>query len=110
SCMLLFIVTTLPHPTPIYTLSLHDALPIFDPGLRGPGARAEPGLPAQARPGRGTGIDQQPRIPELPRGPVRCGASGDADALQLRSEEHTSELQSPDHVVCERLLVDKTPA
>src|SRR5258708_8256924 len=27
-------------------------------------------------------------------------------ALQLRSEEHTSELQSPDHLVC-RLLLEK---
>src|SRR5258708_22350195 len=32
----------------------------------------------------------------------------DADALgrQVRSEEHTSELQSPDHLVC-RLLLEK---
>src|SRR5258708_12607959 len=37
--------------------------------------------------------------------------SGDADqpefdAAELRSEEHTSELQSPDHLVC-RLLLEK---
>src|SRR5258708_28552041 len=32
-----------------------------------------------------------------------AGASGDAGA---RSEEHTSELQSPDHLVC-RLLLEK---
>src|SRR5258708_31889877 len=30
----------------------------------------------------------------------------DADLGQLRSEEHTSELQSPDHLVC-RLLLEK---
>src|SRR5207244_11819914 len=30
-----------------------------------------------------------------------------ANTLVLRSEEHTSELQSPDHLVC-RLLLDKT--
>src|SRR5258708_31976924 len=29
-----------------------------------------------------------------------------ADRLDLRSEEHTSELQSPDHLVC-RLLLEK---
>src|SRR5258708_12493127 len=37
---------------------------------------------------------------------VRAG-HGIAERLQnLRSEEHTSELQSPDHLVC-RLLLDK---
>src|SRR5207244_11030422 len=30
----------------------------------------------------------------------------DADRLDARSEEHTSELQSPDHLVC-RLLLEK---
>src|SRR5258708_11493684 len=30
----------------------------------------------------------------------------DADVFRLRSEEHTSELQSPDHLVC-RLLLEK---
>src|SRR5258708_15511025 len=37
--------------------------------------------------------------PELSIGEV-------AQELQLRSEEHTSELQSPDHLVC-RLLLEK---
>src|SRR5258708_33886146 len=58
--------------TEIYTLSLHDALPIslpWWPTTRGRRWRA------------GT----------------RC---------RLRSEEHTSELQSPDHLVC-RLLLEK---
>src|SRR5258708_14320446 len=36
----------------------------------------------------------------LPRSSQRC------DALAPRSEEHTSELQSPDHLVC-RLLLEK---
>src|SRR5258708_19015653 len=35
----------------------------------------------------------------------RCGA-GAGHASVLRSEEHTSELQSPDHLVC-RLLLEK---
>src|SRR5258708_13011175 len=34
-------------------------------------------------------------------GPRKCGCRG-----RLRSEEHTSELQSPDHLVC-RLLLEK---
>src|SRR5258708_15500000 len=37
---------------------------------------------------------------------VRDGAFIGANATVLRSEEHTSELQSPDHLVC-RLLLDK---
>src|SRR5258708_10450921 len=47
--------------------------------------------------------------------PAPVGHSGESDALlvaadravhALRSEEHTSELQSPDHLVC-RLLLEK---
>src|SRR5258708_26115844 len=34
---------------------------------------------------------------------VKCGS---AVFIKLRSEEHTSELQSPDHLVC-RLLLEK---
>src|SRR5947208_4322402 len=61
--------------TEIYTLSLHDALPIFL---------------------------------------IEIGGSTNANRLEVmahrlapvRSEEHTSELQSPDHLVC-RLLLEK---
>src|SRR5256885_10668847 len=65
--------------TEIYTLSLHDALPISGPAQHGGGA---------------------------------CGAAAAracqpvaGPALQ-RSEEHTSELQSPCNLVC-RLLLEK---
>src|SRR2546426_3515024 len=64
--------------TEIYTLSLHDALPIC---ARRP--------PAQRR-------CRGPRPPGTPRG--RRGRE--------RSEEHTSELQSPCNLVC-RLLLEK---
>src|SRR5258708_18226478 len=60
--------------TEIYTLSLHDALPIYPDR----GARASAG----------------------------CAASVRWPAAASRSEEHTSELQSPDHLVC-RLLLEK---
>src|SRR5437667_11482843 len=67
-----------PPPTEIYTLSLHDALPIFARHpLRGAGATAA-----------------------LPRIPVRQPESA------ARSEEHTSELQSHHDLVC-RLLLEK---
>src|SRR5258708_21822204 len=40
--------------------------------------------------------------------PVTCSFSGgrDTSVASARSEEHTSELQSPDHLVC-RLLLEK---
>src|SRR5258708_30935878 len=71
--------------TEIYTLSLHDALPISAPSCarradssRSPPSGHFPGSRQTARSNR--------RFP--------------------RSEEHTSELQSPDHLVC-RLLLEK---
>src|SRR5438034_9512536 len=75
--------------TEIYTLSLHDALPIFHP-------RRADGKPVGRRlavPGADR-IGQ--RLPEH-RQPV---------ARPLRSEEHTSELQSHSDLVC-RLLLEK---
>src|SRR3712207_9271636 len=74
--------------TEIYTLSLHDALPIWEEGdqlLLGPGGRDGDGHAGiitpvgRARPWRPTGG---------------------------RSEEHTSELQSRQYLVC-RLLLEK---
>src|SRR5258708_28928891 len=41
--------------------------------------------------------------------PVSCLSKSDAsDTHNTRSEEHTSELQSPDHLVCRLLLEKKT--
>src|SRR5258708_31105746 len=70
--------------TEIYPLSLHDALPIL-------GSR--PTLVPEARlEGRDL---------------VRAAEHKDlVTGEELRSEEHTSELQSPDHLVC-RLLLEK---
>src|SRR5258708_26650329 len=75
--------------TEIYTLSLHDALPISrDLGDH------ELGVGAGDR-GQGRG----PAARRSPRTRVR-------GHRRRRSEEHTSELQSPDHLVC-RLLLEK---
>src|SRR5437870_5898009 len=70
-----------PASTDIYTLSLHDALPICQR------------LDARLRPAR----------PRRSRQAARRGASCRRDP---RSEEHTSELQSRGHLVC-RLLLEK---
>src|SRR5256885_5652716 len=82
--------------TEIYTLSLHDALPI---------SRA-----AAAGAGRSRGARQEPpgAVPARRR---RARQRAQARATrhrgsQPRSEEHTSELQSPCNLVC-RLLLEK---
>src|SRR5687767_15248908 len=72
-------------PTEIYTLSLHDALPI---------SGAEPYALREYQPG-----DPMTRI--------HWKASARHD--RLRSEEHTSELQSLAYLVC-RLLLEKKKA
>src|SRR5438552_6922948 len=77
--------------TYIYTLSLHDALPIFH--LRKQGLR---------RVRRETYF-----FADIQHGRLIALALADDDGpVDLRSEEHTSELQSPDHLVC-RLLLEK---
>src|SRR6266850_8224977 len=68
--------------TEIYTLSLHDALPISDDGVA-------PWTGVARR-----GHDHQAALPR------------DLDRRRQRSEEHTSELQSPCNLVC-RLLLEK---
>src|SRR5690606_39889110 len=80
-------------PTPdIYTLSLHDALPI-SPRRRVPGrVPHRPGARGGCR-GRRRAREDEPRR-----------TSGLAE--RLRSEEHTSELQSREKLVC-RLLLEK---
>src|SRR5438445_6915190 len=75
--------------TDIYTLSLHDALPIFVETAhhRGNRVRRVQGL-------IGVGVT----------GEVRVGS--DLSGHTYRSEEHTSELQSRQYLVC-RLLLEK---
>src|SRR5437763_12973286 len=70
--------------TEIYTLSLHDALPIS--GGRRIGFVQAAGV-CEIHPQRGQGLDVFELWPQ-------------------RSEEHTSELQSPMYLVC-RLLLEK---
>src|SRR5690348_17789135 len=76
--------------TEIYTLSLHDALPIsialimaLSPVAESFGQSAPQNHPRQENVGQNQAL-----------------------TLQGRSEEHTSELQSPVHLVC-RLLLEK---
>src|SRR5205807_3981986 len=83
--------------TNIYTLSLHDALPIYLlPALAG-GHRALHRVPRGAVRLRTLPTDE--RVPRAQR--LRA-----VELFRRRSEEHTSELQSPCNLVC-RLLLEK---
>src|SRR5205823_12841623 len=82
---------THPATTAIYTLSLHDALPICA------AISTQPPLSLQH-----AEFALQPR----PHGAAGGGRHGAAPGRFLRSEEHTSELQSLAYLVC-RLLLEK---
>src|SRR2546429_3515387 len=79
--------------TEIYTLSLHDALPI---------SRSSTQSVSSSRPQRSSARRASRRAPP------GAGSSGARNqyATSLRSEEHTSEIQSRLHIVC-RLLLEK---
>src|SRR5258708_11827905 len=73
--------------TEIYSLSLHDALPISHLSLHPVSSRTSP---SSYR------LSLRPCFHQVSR---RIGAR-----TRYRSEEHMSELQSPDHLVCRLLL------
>src|SRR2546429_2813657 len=80
--------------TEIYTLSLHDALPIYQEAI-----------------GNEWHIAPRVKPPSHKFLPARIGKSSGLHSkqglnLSVRSEEHTSELQSRLHLVC-RLLLEK---
>src|SRR5258708_23406018 len=93
--------------TEIYTLSLHDALPIWTAlllyrALEAPTQYADLGVGFRAW-GFSSNLTLNPGI--LPGASTNRSASW-VRFEENRSEEHTSELQSPDHLVC-RLLLEK---
>src|SRR5688500_19502187 len=92
-CPARFLVFPCPttSPTESYTLSLHDALPIFAGVAQAAGGLSQYEL--TLLPDKAAHANEVERIRHL-RG------------LATRSEEHTSELQSPCNLVC-RLLLEK---
>src|SRR5207249_11178139 len=105
SCHLLHTITTYPFsytappPPEIYTLSLHDALPISTPQVAGKPAAKPAADKSSAAPQLGATAAAAPKLQlrAVPYAPVTD---------RWRSEEHTSELQSRFDLVC-RLLLEK---
>src|SRR5947208_8120305 len=88
----------------VYALSLHDALPIAGGAVGAVDGAGGGGC-------GGAGVEGVVEVVAgLAAAPVAAavgveGAEGvAADSAFARSEEHTSELQSPDHLVCRLLL------
>src|SRR3712207_9206118 len=96
SCLFFFNDTA---TTEIYTLSLHDALPISSDNVLivGSGSREH---------AIGWKISQSKHVGKIYFAPGNGGTSENLDIKHNRSEEHTSELQSRQYLVC-RLLLEK---
>src|SRR5437870_11506129 len=86
SIFLTFFLFSAPATSEIYTLSLHDALPISRHLFRPPAPRRHG--------------------PSGPSPAAARAARSPFSSPRRRSEEHTSELQSRGHLVC-RLLLEK---
>src|SRR3712207_7017403 len=85
--------------TEIYTLSLHDALPIC--------YRLRRRRPRQTNSRRRAHLDRDDALQLQPAASCRAGQSRcPRGGRHPRSEEHTSELQSRQYLVC-RLLLEK---
>src|SRR5437879_9424199 len=85
-----------PATTECYTLSLHDALPIC--GMRR--------LRQSPRGSRARRLGSHDSLDLLDVGLHARDVAAHLTERRLRSEEHTSELQSPMYLVC-RLLLEK---
>src|SRR5690606_41229859 len=99
-----------PPPTPTAPLSLHDALPISTRGTRRPHAGRGRARPVREPAGVLRAVAWRTRARQHSwRHAARRGRPvgvGGCHCRGPRSEEHTSELQSRENLVC-RLLLEK---
>src|SRR5438309_9258812 len=86
-----------PHTPEISTLSLHDALPIWE--------RPSP-LISRLSTSRPSSTSTPRAVKGGRRRERAVEVNSKAPSITVRSEEHTSELQSQFHLVC-RLLLEK---
>src|SRR5205823_10663255 len=104
--------STPPAPSALYTLSLHDALPILcsrpvaSPVLTPRARTVKPPCRRPERRSRRCGRGQNELRPggRVAFGPTRPRPGEWAARRRVRSEEHTSELQSLAYLVCRLLL------
>src|SRR5438876_398135 len=102
--------------TEIYTLSLHDALPISTTiTVTGSGFTSNSvvlldgvSLPTTFVSGSSLRADVNVATAGAALAEVWTPGAGISNGASIRSEEHTSELQSPVHLVC-RLLLPRPP-
>src|SRR5207248_8130207 len=104
--LFLLLLFTHPAPTDLFTLSLHDALPICPDSFASPIGRARSDR-ASGRAARSNLRSGRRQNTFATHRPLRARAGRRrSPAAAARSEEHTSELQSPYDLVC-RLLLEK---
>src|SRR5206468_11116051 len=95
------------HNTPkIYSLSLHDALPIWTGSRRS--SRTEVRPRKASRSWTASACTQTWSVRRTAATCARAAGRCEAVLRTLRSEEHTSELQSRSDLVCRLLLVKKS--
>src|SRR5262249_60436854 len=103
--------TIYPSTCQTYPLSLPDALPIFGRPLWQGAELGDYGVTHQVEDGRRQGPHRpllpSPKVENLPL-EARHGSRSDESLGEIRSEEHTSELQSLTNLVCRLLLEQKT--
>src|SRR5205807_9806831 len=106
ACPFSFFFFTASLSTAISPLSLHDALPISVGDARVSRVRHAAWRPPLRRPADGSIGGRRRKTGRDPRRLPRATREGGCIARGSRSEEHTSELQSPCNLVC-RLLLEK---
>src|SRR5207302_5402352 len=97
-CVALYLISKLAPPAKIYTLSLHDALPIS------PKKFTSRSHITKAAPSRRLVLNKATN--RTMAGTTAKMFSNTCASRKPRSEEHTSELQSRENLVC-RLLLEK---
>src|SRR5437899_7904338 len=95
-----------PATTAIYTLSLHDALPIYPAPQMRSAARVERTRQSATMTLARARRRRMATNTVAPTASTASATSGYSRMIRARSEEHTSELQSLRHLVC-RLLLEK---